>query len=151
MQQMYPHFLSNDQWRHLLSLKWVSICSVHVTPSTIWPNIKYGLKWRWNHELQKPLRLQRTFWLFQLPQGCQKTAFFANLNTRYKAKNNITASPYKRYTRWNWILVRSPIGGAHFHPNFKKSFPPMIHDTHGSFYDVIIGSKLEVKPRMINK
>ena len=46
-----------------------------------------------------------------------KNSCFILLNTRCIAMNRISISPYKCFTRWNWILVRSLIGGPHFLPN----------------------------------
>ena len=47
--------------------------------------------------------------------GLSKDSVTILYNTRYKCKSNIATS-YKRYTCWNWILIRSPIdGGSLFH------------------------------------
>ena len=36
-----------------------------------------------------------------------KRQWFHTVNTRYTSKNNTTTFPYKRFTLWNWISIRS--------------------------------------------
>ena len=45
------------------------------------------------------------------------TCTFSSILLHNKAKKNIATSLFKRYTLWNWILVRSLKGGANFLPN----------------------------------
>ena len=54
-------------------------------------------------------------------------------------------TPYKRYTRWKWILIRSLVDDHASFPSvlsmvshivsLRKVF--LIHDTHSSLYDII--------------
>ena len=51
------------------------------------------------------------------------------LNTQYKANTNMTTFPFKGYTLWNWVFVRSSIVGCHFLP-------------HNQWYVYHVGGKL---------